>query len=502
MDKDETELRSIVSEVVNKVNNSEFSLNSGRTTIGSAGRPDITPGAGSNSSSVSSNSSVSSSNRLGAYSTVKEAVQAASLAFSQFRGQGNYSLRQRAVEAIREVALKNAEVWGRRAVEETGFGRAEDKKAKITLVARKTPGVEDIEPEVTTGDHGLTLEEFAPWGVIGSITPSTNPAATMVNNGISMIAAGNAVVFNPHPAAKKICVEVIHQLNRVIQQVGGPSDLLTIIDQPTLETAQEIFHHPDIALLVVTGGEAVVKEAMKASKRALGAGPGNPPVVVDETADLPRAGEKIVEGASFDNNIMCTCEKIIIAVDSIADDLLYQLTDNGAYVIDEQQTEAVARMVFEGYPGPNPSVNTDWVGQDADKIATAAGFTVPAGTRLLVPETGPDHPFATVEQLMPVVPLVRVSNVDRAIDLAVELEHGYQHSALIHSRNIENMHRMAVAVNTSIFVKNGSNLNGMGHNGEGWTSMTITTPTGEGITSARSFVRRRRCALVDYFRIV
>ena len=498
MREEESELRSIVSEVVDEVNGPDFSATSGRTTIGSAGRPDTSPAQ----SGSSGNGSSAQSGKLGSFTDVSRAVEAAKLAFSQFRGQGNYSTRKRIVEAIRQLARDKAAEWGRMAVEETGFGRADDKEAKITLVANKTPGVEDIEPEVTTGDHGLTLEEFAPWGVIGSITPSTNPGATMVNNSLSMIAAGNAVVFNPHPAAKNVCADAIHHMNRVIQEVGGPSDLLTIISEPTLETAQEIFHHDDIPLLSVTGGEAVVEEAMKASKRVLGAGPGNPPVVVDETADIPRAAEKIVEGASFDNNVMCTCEKEIIAVEAIADDLLYHLDQSGAHRIDEEQTEAVARLVFEGYPGSNPSVDTDWVGQNAAYIASEAGFSVPDDTRLLVPETGPDHPFARVEQLMPVVPLVTVSNVDRAIDLAVELEKGCQHSAVIHSRNIENMHRMAVEVDTSIFVKNGSNLNGMGHDGEGWTSMTITTPTGEGITSARTFVRRRRCALVDYFRIV
>ncbi len=504
MNNDEPELRSIVSEVVDRVsenngNDSEFSTSRGQTTLGSAGRPDTSP-AGSSTNSFSANPSPAEN--LGAYSDVQQAVNAAKMAYSQFKGQGNYSTRQRAVRAIREIAREKASTWAQAAVEETGFGRAEDKEAKISLVAEKTPGVDDIEPEVITGDHGLTLEEFAPWGVVGSITPSTNPAATMVNNSISLIAAGNAVVYNPHPAAAKICVDAIHQINRVIQEAGAPADLLTIIDQPTLQTAQDIFHHDDIELLVVTGGEAVVEEAMKAQKRVLGAGPGNPPVVVDETADIPRAGEKIVEGASFDNNVMCTCEKEIIAVDSIADDLIYHLCNSGAHQIDDQQLEEVTKLVFEGYPGSDPSVDTDWVGQNAADIAAAAGFNVPRETRLLLAETDADHPFARIEQLMPVIPLVRVSDVDRAIDLAVELEDGCQHSALIHSQNIENMHRMAVEVNTSIFVKNGSNLNGMGHNGEGWTSMTITTPTGEGITSARSFVRRRRCALVDYFRIV
>ncbi|MGM0380948.1 MAG: aldehyde dehydrogenase family protein [bacterium] len=495
---DDSEVRSIVQEVVNRVTSGEQS----RTSMGSAGRPASTTSASSAGSSSPNNSAGGTGGNLGAFTSASKAIEAAGLAFKEFRGQNNLSLRKKIIAGIRELARDKAREWAEKAVKETGFGRIEDKVAKITLCAEKTPGVDDIQPEVTTGDHGLTLEEFAPWGVIGSITPSTNPAATMVNNSISMIAAGNAVVFNPHPAAKNVCVDAIQEINRVIQNVGAPQDLLAIISEPTLETAQEIFHHDDIPLLSVTGGEAVVEEAMKASKRVIGAGPGNPPVVVDETADICRAGQKIVEGASFDNNIMCTCEKEILAVEEIADDLMYHLCQNGGYQIDEQQTEQVANLVLEDYPGDNPSINNDWVGKNAAVIAENAGFNVPDETRLLIPETGPDHPLARLEQLMPVVPLIRVPNVDQAIDLAVKLEDGCKHSAAMHSQNIENMHRMAVEMNTSIFVKNGSNLNAMGHNGEGWTSMTISTPTGEGITSARTFVRRRRCALVDYFRIV
>jgi aldehyde dehydrogenase len=494
MNDDNDQVRSIVQEVVDRVTAGE---DSGRATMGSAGRPDSSGPGSSQSYSPSSGSGSS----VGAWTSVDDAVKTARLAYCQFKGQGSLSQRTTAVEAIREVALAKSRDWAEKAVRETTFGRVEDKVAKINLVATKTPGVNDIQPEVTTGDHGLTLEEFAPWGVIGSITPSTNPAATMVNNSISMIAAGNAVVFNPHPAAKNICTEVVGELNRAISAAGGPADLLNIISEPSLETAQSIFHHEDINLLVVTGGEAVVHEAMKATKRVIGAGPGNPPVVVDETADIARAGEKIVEGASFDNNVMCTCEKEIVAVESIADDLKYHLTQNGAYELTSDQFEQISQVVFNDYPA-NPSVNTDWVGQDASKIADEIGLQVPDSTRLLFAETDAQHAFAQVEQLMPVLPFIRVPDVNTAIDLAAELEHGYLHSAVMHSRNIENMHRMAVQMNTSIFVKNGSNLNGMGHNGEGWTSMTITTPTGEGITSARTFVRRRRCALVDYFRIV
>ncbi|MFB6355428.1 MAG: aldehyde dehydrogenase family protein, partial [bacterium] len=277
---DENEVRSIVDEVVDRVTRRNDSSGSSQTTMGSAGRPAGSTGA--------------QEGLEGSYTDVDEAVQSSRMAYNQIRGQGNLAVRERAIENIREVAREKAPGWANETVRETGFGRPEDKTEKITLVANETPGIDDIEAEVTTGDHGLTLEEFAPWGVIGSITPSTNPTATMVNTSISMIAAGNAVVFNPHPEAKQVCADAVHHLNKAIQKAGGPPDLLTIISEPTLDTAQNVFHHDDIDLLVVTGGGAVVEEAMKADKRVMAAGPGNPPVVVDETADIPHAAEKIV----------------------------------------------------------------------------------------------------------------------------------------------------------------------------------------------------------------
>lgn len=437
----------------------------------------------------------------GVFASLDDAVAAARLAQ---RSLGSVAMRDRVVQAIRAAGEQHASELAELAVAETGMGRVDDKTAKNIAQARHTPGVECLQAQVLSGDKGLTLIENAAWGVIASVTPSTNPAATVINNAISMVAAGNTVVFAPHPAATRTSQRTIGLLNDAIIAAGGPANTLVTVAKPDIETAQRLFRYPGIHLLVVTGGEAVVHAARKVTdKRLIAAGAGNPPVVVDETADIARAARDVVFGASFDNNIICVDEKVLIAVDAICDDLKVEMEKHKAVelTIDEAarlQTVLLANIGEDG----RGVVSRDWVGRDAARIAAAIGLSVPADTRLLFVEVPADHPFAVTELMMPVLPVVRTADVDIAIDLAVKLEGGCRHTAAMHSRNLDNLDRMANAINTSIFVKNGPCLAGLGFGGEGWTTMTISTPTGEGVTSARSFVRLRRCVLVDHFRIV
>ncbi len=439
--------------------------------------------------------------KSGIFENLKQAVSAATIAQKQL---STVACRNKVVAAIRQTALEYSRELAEMAVTETGMGRVEDKIKKNNLQALFTPGTEILYPAAISGDNGLTLIENAPWGVIASVTPSTNPAATVINNAISMTAAGNSVIFAPHPAAKNVCQYTIQILNQAIEKAVGIKNLLVAVKEPSIDVAKQLFSYPGIHLLVVTGGEAVVDVAKKhTDKRLIAAGAGNPPVVVDETADLQRAAQSIYDGASFDNNIICADEKEIIAVDSIADALLEQLKLCGATEISLEQAEKVAALVFNNYP-ENPSVNAKWVGRNADIIAREAGLTIPKESRLMVVDVKSDvmHPFAQIEQMMPIIPLIRAQNVDEAIDIALQLEHGYSHTAGMHSTNIDHMDKMAKKMNTSLFVKNGPHLAGLGAGGEGWTSMTISTPTGEGVTNARTFVRLRRCALVDNFRII
>ena len=414
------------------------------------------------------------------------------------------SMRECVVAAIRQAGERHARELAEMAVAETGMGRVDDKIAKNISQARYTPGPECLSPRALSGDKGLTLIENAAWGVIASVTPSTNPAATVINNAISMVSAGNTVVFAPHPAAKGVSQRTISLLNEAIVAAGGPANVLTTVLNPSIETAQRLFRYPGIHLLVVTGGEAVVHAARShTDKRLIAAGAGNPPVVVDESADIARAARDIVYGASFDNNIICADEKEIIAVACICDQLKSEMKKHKAVELSADQLKKLEPVLLKDIgPDGKGTVSRDFVGRDAVKLAAAIGLNVPEDTRLLFAETGPDHPFAVTELMMPIIPVIRVDNANQAIDLAVKLEGGCRHTAAMHSKNLDNLDRMANAINTSIFVKNGPCIAGLGFGGEGWTSMTISTPTGEGVSSAATFVRLRRCVMVDHFRIV
>lgn len=414
------------------------------------------------------------------------------------------SMRECVVGAIRQAGERYARELAELAVSETGMGRVEDKVVKNISQARLTPGPECLAPMALSGDKGLTLIENAAWGVIASVTPSTNPAATIINNAISMISAGNSVVFAPHPAAKRVSQRTIALLNEAVVAAGGPNNILTTVADPNIETAQRLFRYPGINLLTVTGGEAVVHSARKhTDKRLIAAGAGNPPVVVDETADIARAARDIVWGASFDNNVICVDEKEIIAVSCICDELKSEMKKHKAVELTAEQAKQLLPVLLKDVSADgHGTVSRDYVGRDAAKIAAAIGLDVPADTRLLFVETPADHPFAVTELMMPVIPVIRVDNADQAIDLAVKLEGGCRHTAAMHSKDLDNLDRMANEINTSIFVKNGPCLAGLGFGGEGWTTMTISTPTGEGVSSARTFVRLRRCVMVDHFRIV
>ncbi len=409
--------------------------------------------------------------------------------------------RENLIRAMRKASVENAESLAQMAHDETGYGKVPDKIQKILLVANKTPGTEDLVPKVYTGDRGMTLVEPAPYGVIGSITPSTNPPGTVINNSISMIAAGNAVVFNPHPAAKRCCQETMRILNEAIVEAGGPEGLICCPTEPNMETSEVIMNHPDVRMLSVTGGEAVVRVAMKTGKKCISAGPGNPPVIVDETANIPKAAKDIVDGASFDNNILCVAEKECFAVHTVFDQLLTEMQKNGAWLIKGEDITRIVRTVLI-YKEGKYVINRKFVGHDATYIMEQAGVSYSGNPRLVIAEVPKDHPFVTVEMLMPVLGCVRCQNVDQAIDWAVWAERGCWHSALMHSTNYLNMTKAARALNTTIFVKNAPSTAGVGFNGEGYATLTIATPTGEGLTSARSFTRARRCVLEDGFRII
>ena len=436
----------------------------------------------------------------GVYDTVEQAIVAVGKSQAEF-ARLPLSVRERVIEAMRKAAINSARQLAELAHNETGYGSTQHKTLKNKLAAEKTPGLEDLLPRAYSGDDGLTLVENAPYGIIGAITPSTNPTSTVINNSISMVAGANGVVFNPHPGAKNASNQTVRILNQAIYEVCGVPSLLGTIAQPSAATGKELMAHSRIRMLAITGGEAVVNLAMKSGKKVIAAGPGNPPVIVDDTADIEKAAKDITRGASFDNNVLCIAEKEVFVMRSVEARLVDSMVAAGCYLASQSETEQIARTVITKGEHGN-TANKDFVGRSAAHILQACGIGAQGNPPLVICRVPHDHPLVTTETLMPVLPIVAVDSLEEAIDRAVAAENGCFHTAIMHSKNVDNLTLAARRLDTTIFVKNGPSFAGLGFEGEGHTSLTIATPTGEGLTSARSFVRARRCALSGSFHIL
>jgi len=435
----------------------------------------------------------------GLFNNVDDAVASARTAFEQLQKRPIED-RRKIIDIIRKISISQSVELGTMEMEETKIGRLSHKIEKLKTLGERTPGVEFLKTECYSGDRGLAVIEHAPFGVIGAITPVTHSLPTITGNAISMIAGGNTVVVNPHPSGRRVATVGVERFNRAIKAEIGIDNLISLICEPTLETAQLLFKHRKVALICVTGGPAVARAALNSGKRAVVAGPGNPPVVVDETADLDLAARCIIQGAAYDNNLLCIAEKEVFVVSSVFDAMMDAMHRAGAIRLSEGEidrlTGSALQIVGEG-ADKHYAARKELLGQDAIKLAEAAGRRIDPRVELLYGETSADHPFVQTEQMMPFVPFVRCPDFDTAVRCAQEAEHGYRHTSMIHSRNVRNMTIMARAMDTTLFVKNGPCMASLGLGGEGYISFSIAGPTGEGVTTPLTFTRERRCSLID-----
>jgi aldehyde dehydrogenase len=442
--------------------------------------------------------------KFGVFQDADEACAAAQEAFLLLQQKG-VEARRKIEEIVKTLAARNAIEWGRLELDETRIGRLDHKIEKLEII-KLVPGVDWLRPDARSGDHGITLEEYTPFGVVGVVTPSTHSIPTLSGNIVNIVAAGNAAVFNAHPAAARCAAVAVRAYNEAIYRETGIENIATIIERPTMESFAAMCKHEAVRLLLVTGGPGVVKAAMQTGKRAICAGPGNPPVYVDDTACMTRAAQAIIQGASYDNNLLCIGEKEVFVLENVADQLMSEMEKNGAVRLSSSQVDALTKAAFTFKPGeaggcPHASVNKDFIGKDPAVLAGAAGVKVPSGTQLLFAETDGEHPFVVEEQMMPFLPIVRVKNREEGIARSIEAEHGYKHTSVIHSHDVEAMTAMARALDTTLFIKNGPCMSGLGLGGEGYLSYSVATPTGEGVTNPKTFCRVRRCVMVDNLRI-
>ena len=441
---------------------------------------------------------------FGVFQNANDACDAAAGAFLQLREQG-VEARRKIIEIVKGMCEANADEWGRIELEESKIGRLDHKIEKLHII-RDVPGVEWLSPDGRSGDHGITLEEYTPFGVVGAVTPSTHSIPTLAGNIVNIVAAGNAVVFNAHPAAARCAAMSVRKFNEAIHRATGIENIACIIEQPTFDSFKEMCANENVRLLCVTGGPGVVAAAMQTGKRAICAGPGNPPVLVDTTADIDRAARCVVQGAAYDNNLLCIGEKQVFVLDSVADAFMSAMERHAAVRLNGAQLDALTHAAFvfpegQGAGCGHAATNKDFIGKDVPVLAQAAGVNAPAGTQLLFAETSADHLFVEEEQMMPMLPIVRVRSVEEGIEAAKKSEHNYRHTAIIHSHDVNHMTAMGRALDTTLFVKNGPSMAGLGLGGEGYLSFSIATPTGEGVTNPRTFTRVRRCVMVDNLRI-
>ena len=442
-------------------------------------------------------------NRFGQFTDVDEAVAAAKAAQVQLMTR---SLAQRkiACDLIQRICIDQADQLGQMEYEETKIGRPEHKPEKLVLAGESTLGVDFLRSDVFSGDHGLTVQEYAPFGVIAVITPVTHSLPTLANNAISMIAAGNSLVCNPHPGGARIACHGARLFNQAIYEKLGLDNLISIITSPTIESAKGMFTHGDVRLLAITGGPGVVAAALRSGKRAICAGPGNPPVVVDESADIENAARCIIEGAAYDNNLLCLSEKEIIIVAEVYEKVLAAMKSLTAFELTAQQINALADKAIDTTPDEQGYIHArrEFVGAGAVALASGIGVQVPAGTELLIGPTGPDHPFVRCEQMMACLPVIKADDFAQAVQIAKQAEHGFGHTAVIHSRLVDHMTHMGKEMDTALYVKNGPSLAGDGIGGEGYCSYSIACSTGEGICTPLTYTRIRRCTMVDNLRII
>jgi len=442
--------------------------------------------------------------RDGVFLTVNEAANAAHAAAKRV-GEMSLQDRGRMIAIVRRICIDRADELGAMELEESKVGRLDHKIQKLKNM-QFVVGIEGMRSEARTDKSGLCLIERAPWGAIGMVLPVTHSVPTMAANAINILAAGNTALFAPHPSAKRVAQYALQLFNREIEREVGVANSLTTILEPSIEAADLIFQHPKIALLCVTGGPAVVRAATKYGKRVIAAGPGNPPVVVDETADLQAAARDIILGAAFDNNLLCIGEKEVFVVAAVFRDFMQAMQRAGGFELDKAAIERLTKAAFtfegDGKGCARAHVRKELVGKDVKVLAAAAGVSLPESTQILYGETDEDHAFVVEEQMMPFVPIVRVKDVDAGIAAAVKAEHGYRHTAIMHSKNMDNVTRMAKAMDTTIFVNNASSLASLGFGGPGYLSHSIATPTGEGITTPMTFTRERQITIGNALRII
>jgi acyl-CoA reductase-like NAD-dependent aldehyde dehydrogenase len=382
----------------------------------------------------------------------------------------------RIVQAVSEAAFAKAQFYADWAVRETGMGVAAHKRIKNEACSRglvQMYGDQDFAaPRIDAARKIVELPR--PAGVIFALIPVTNPIATVYFKTLLALMTRNAIILSPHPGAREVCADAARVLSEAARAAGAPDGIIQVIDEPTIPLIERLIADERVDLVIATGGPAVVKAAYRSGNPALGVGPGNAPVLVDDSADIKAAARRIVASKSFDNSILCTNESVLLAFQTIADALLAALKSEGAHLCTPDEVEKVRRLLFT-----DQGFNVAMIGKDASAIAGAAGFSAP-GAKILVTPVALVQPEEKLvrEKLCPVLAFARVGGIEQAISAARSMMRsaGRGHSAAIHSRKEAHIMGFAAALPAlRVAVNTGCSLGSSGFETHLGPSMTIGT---------------------------
>ncbi len=437
-------------------------------------------------------------NLHGVFEKIEDAIDAAYETQRKLESDFTTEDRQKFIDNVKTEALKVVNQETIKEFEETGYGRLDQKLMKNYGSIADNPGVEDLKHKVMASGKGVTIDFAAPYGTVGALTPVTNGLVTVVCNTLSMLAAGNTIVFNAHPAGKESAAKACDLVNRAIIDAGGPDNVCTMIADPTYETLDVIMASDKIKLLIGTGGEGMVAKLMSSSKKVIAAGPGNPPAVVDETADVKQAAQVLYAQVPFENNMLCITEKEAFVVESVYDEFVDALKECGARVLTDDEAQKVIDLCIAPNAEGKLMPNKRYVGKDANVILKAAGVEVDESVDLqlaVILTDDTDHPYVLCEQMMPIFPVCKVKDWDEAVAAAVKAENGCHHSACVWTASLERATALGKALGCTVFAMNGPTVGATGMMGTGYGSPTIAVSTGEGFTTPNTFTRLRRFAM-------
>lgn len=429
----------------------------------------------------------------GVFDDVNEAIDAAYEAQITLARDFSTEDRDRFINAIKAAFLEIIEAETIAEFEETGYGRLDQKITKNIGTISEGETTAALQSVAMTSSKGVTVEFQAPYGLCGALTPVTNGLVTIASNSMTMLAAGNSIIFNCHPAAKRAGAKAVKLVNKTIIEAGGPANIATMAAEPDKASLDAILESPKVALIIGTGSEEMVNIIMKSSKKVIAAGPGNPPTIIDESADINKAAFWLSFAMPFENNMLCVTEKEIFVLEKVYDQFMAAMKEQGARILTADETQSVVDTALIKLDNGKYVANKAYVGKDANVILKGAGLTPSEGDLLLcLVEVEKDHPFVLAEQMMPVIPVVKCATFEEAMDAAVVAEGGCRHSAAIWTNDWDHANEFGRKIDTSIFVHNGATVAATGIGGTGNGSATIATTTGEGVTTARTFTRTRR----------